>query len=75
MQLLEAWGSQKDREMMLVANGTFKNKLFDFSQKKRNEEQKFTLEYSSKESAVITYEKKKIYQEYIPARKYSFDIS
>ena len=59
MQLLEAWGSQKDREMMLVANGTFKNKLFDFSQKKRNEEQKFTLEYSSKESAVITYEKKK----------------
>lgn len=59
MQLLEAWGSQNDREMILVANGTFKNKLFDFSQKKRNEEQKFTLEYSSKESAVITYEKKK----------------
>ena len=59
MQLLEAWGSQNDREMILVANGTFKNKLFDFSQKKRNEEQKFTLEYSSKESTVITYEKKK----------------
>ena len=58
MQLLEAWGSQNDREMILVANGTFKNKLFDFSQKKRNE-QKFTLEYSSKESADIIYEKKK----------------
>lgn len=54
MQLPEAWGSQKDREMILVANGTLKNKSFDFSQKKRKKEQKFTSEYSSKKSAVIT---------------------
>ena len=65
MQLLEVWGSRNNREMILVANGTFKNKFFDFSQKKKNEEQKFTLEYSSKETAVVTYEKKN------PLRLYS----
>ena len=35
MQLLEVWGSRNNREMILVANGTFKNKFFDFSQKKK----------------------------------------
>ena len=43
MQLPEARGSQKDREMILVANGTLKNKSFDVSQKKKKERTKIHI--------------------------------
>ena len=58
MQLLETRGSEKDKEMTSIANGTFKDILWIFPAQ-NNEEQRFASEYSSKESAVITYKRKK----------------
>lgn len=57
-QLPGTRGSEKDKEMTSVANGTFKNILWIFPGL-TNEEQKFTSAYSSKESTVVTYKWKK----------------